>query len=182
MKLVKPIKSLEDINKIKDYLRVKNLRNYLIFVMGINTGIKTCQMLDLKFRDIVDNENNIRDCISINGVEYNITLNTKKAIEEYILSIHVEEYKNSYLFKSKKGDLPIDRSHLYRILNDAAKKCKLDLSIGNETLRKTFGYHYYYQIGDVKHLQLVLNQKSVTKLYDYLDINNDIDFNKSFNL
>ena len=182
MKLVKPIKSLEDVNKIKDYLRLKNLRNYLIFVMGINTGIKTCQMLDLRLKDILDNENNIRDYISINGIEYDITLNTKKAIKEYILCIPVEENKNSYLFKSNKGDLPINRSHLYRILNDAAKKCEVDLSIGNETLRKTFGYHYYHQIGDLKHLQLVLNQKSVTKLYDYLDIDNDIDFNKKFNL
>ena len=182
MKLVEHIKNLEDVNKIKDYLKLKNLRNYLIFVMGINTGIKTCQMLELRFEDILDNENNIRDYISINGIEYYITLNTKKAIKEYILSMPVDENKNSYLFKSNKGDLPIDRSHLYRILNDAAKKCEVDLSIGNETLRKTFGYHYYHQIGDLKHLQLVLNQKSVSKLYDYLDIDNDIDFNKKFNL
>ena len=182
MKLVEPIKNIEDVKRIKDYLKLKNSRNYLIFVMGINTGIKTCQMLGLRFKDILDNENNIRNYISINGIEYDITSNTKKAIEEYILSIPIDENKRSYLFKSNKGDLPIDRSHLYRILNDAAKKCKVDLPIGNETLRKTFGYHYYHQIGDLKHLQLVLNQKSVSKLYDYLDIDNDIDFNKKFNL
>ena len=182
MKLVEPIKNIEDINKIKDYLKSKNLRNYLIFVMGINTGIKTCQMLELRVQDILDNESKIRSHISINGIEYDITSNTKKAIEEYILSTAIEENKGSYLFKSNKGDLPIDRSHLYRILNDAAKKCEIDLAIGNETLRKTFGYHYYYQIGDLKYLQLVLNQKSVSKLYDYLDIDNNIDFNKKFNL
>lgn len=182
MKLVEPIKSLEDINKIKNYLKLKNLRNYLIFVMGINTGIKTCQMLELRFKDILDDENNIRNYININGIEYDITSNTKKAIKEYILSMPSEEYKNSYLFKSNKGNFPIDRSHLYRILNEAAKECKVDLSIGNETLRKTFGYHYYHQIGDLKHLQLVLNQKSVSKLYDYLEINNDINSNKKFNL
>lgn len=182
MKLVGPIKNIEDIKKIKDYLKAKNLRNYLIFVMGINTGIKTCQMLELRFKDILDIENNIRSCININGIKYDITSNTKKAIEEYILSIKMDDQKNSYVFKSNKGDLPIDRSHLYRILNDAAKKCEVNLSIGNETLRKTFGYHYYHQIGDLKHLQLVLNQKSVSKLYDYLDIHNDIDFNKKFNL
>ena len=182
MKLVKPIKNIGDINKIKDYLKSKNLRNYLIFVMGINTGIKTCQMLELRFKDILDNKKSIRNCISINEIKYDITSNTKEAIEEYMLSISIDETQKSYLFKSNKGDMPIDRSHLYRILNDAAQKCKVNLSVGNETLRKTFGYHYYHQIGNLKHLQLILNQKSVSKLYDYLDIDNDIDYNKKFNL
>ncbi|MCG4734451.1 hypothetical protein L0M92_12650, partial [Casaltella massiliensis] len=77
MKLVEPIKNIEDINKIKKYLKSKNLRNYLIFVMGINTGIKTCQILNLKIEDILDYNNNIRDSISINGIEYDITKNTR---------------------------------------------------------------------------------------------------------
>lgn len=182
MKLVEPIKKIDDINKIKDYLKSKNLRNYLIFVMGINTGIKTCQMLNLKINDVVDTQNNIRDFIRINDIEYDITQNTKDAIIGYLLQNNLYENKSKYLFKSNKGDMPIDRSHLYRILNEAAENCKVDISIGNETLRKTFGYHYYRQIGDLKHLQMVLNQKSVNKLYDYLSIDNEINAHKEFNL
>lgn len=182
MKLVAPIKNIEDINKIKEYLRTQNLRNYLIFVMGINTGIKTFQMLDLRFKDILDNENNIRNYIDINGIKYEITSNTKKAIKEYMESVSIDEDKNRYVFKSNKCDLSINRSHLYRILNDAAKKCEVNLSIGNETLRKTFGYHYYHKIGDLKHLQMILNQKSISRLCEYLDIDNQIDSNKKFNL
>lgn len=182
MKLVEPIKNIEDINKIKKYLKSKNLRNYLIFVMGINTGIKTCQILNLKIEDILDYNNNIRDSISINGIEYDITKNTRDAIKEYLLFNDTGDERNNYLFKSNRGEAPIDRSHLYRILNEAAKKCELNLSIGNETLRKTFGYHYYYQVGNLKYLQLVLNQKSMSKLYDYLNIENEMNFNKEFNL
>lgn len=182
MKLVEPIKNIDDIKKIKDYLKSKNLRNFLIFVMGINTGIKTCQMLNLKVHDVVDNQNNVRDFIQINGIEYYITQNTKKAIREYFSHDNLYENKNKYIFKSNKGSMPIDRSHLYRILNEAAESCGVDISIGNETLRKTFGYHYYYQIGDLKYLQSVLNQKSIIKLYDYLNIDNKVDSKKKFNL
>lgn len=182
MKLVEPIKKIDDINKIKDYLKSKNIRNYLIFVMGINTGIKTCQMLNLKIDDVVDEQNNIRDYIKINDVEYNITKNTKEAIIVYLLQTNLNEDKSKYLFKSNKGDMPIDRSHLYRILNEAAEKCNIGIPIGNETLRKTFGYHYYHQIGDLKHLQTVLNQKSINKLYDYLSIENERNSNNEFNL
>lgn len=182
MKLVEPIKKIDDIKKIKDYLKSKNLRNYLIFVMGINTGIKTYQMLNLKIHDVVDNQNNARDFIKINDIEYDITQNTKDAIEEYLLHSNLYGNKSQYLFKSNKGEMPIDRSHLYRILNDAAENCEVGISIGNETLRKTFGYHYYHQIGDLKYLQSVLNQKSISKLYDYLSIENEIDSSKKFNL
>ena len=77
-------------------------------------------------------------------------------------------------YESQKSDLPINRSHLYRILNKAVSECNIDIHIGNETLRKTFGYHYYYKTRDVKYLKEIFNQASQKTLFEYLGIDNDL--------
>lgn len=172
MRYVEPIKNIKDINNIKDYLKQESLRNYLLFIIGINTGMKTCMMLNLKFVDLLDINYNVKSNIIINNTKYQVTYTMIKAIQEY------KELKNiqldDYIFKSNKGEFPIDRSHLYRILNNAAEQCNVDISIGIETLRKTFGYHYFNQTGDIDYLQSIFNKASKNKLYEYLSIDTEL--------
>ncbi|MED2074529.1 site-specific integrase, partial [Bacillus thuringiensis] len=40
MNFVQPIRDPEQIQQIKEYLKEKNARNYILFVMGINTGLR----------------------------------------------------------------------------------------------------------------------------------------------
>lgn len=44
--IVEPIKNLNDIQKIKDYLS-NNKRNYLLFSLGINSGLRISDILAL---------------------------------------------------------------------------------------------------------------------------------------
>lgn len=172
MEKVQPIKNMCDIDKIKLYLKESNKRNYLLFVIGINTGIKSNQILNLKLKDIVDTNYKTKDYINIDNKKYFINKPINQAIKEFL-----EENKiglNSYLFESKKTNLPINRSHLYRILNDSVKACNIDIHIGNETLRKTFGYHYYYKTRDVKYLKDIFNKASKKTLFDYLCIPSEL--------
>ena len=47
-KTVAPIKSLADIGKIKRHLlKTQQYRNYLLFVMGINVGLRISDLLSL---------------------------------------------------------------------------------------------------------------------------------------
>ena len=70
MEKVQPIKNMHDIDKIKLHLKESNKRNYLLFVMGINTGIKSNQILNLKLKDVVDNNYDIRQYIDIENKKY----------------------------------------------------------------------------------------------------------------
>ena len=153
MEKVQPIKNMCDIEKIKLHLKESNKRNYLLFVIGINTGIKS-------------------NYIGIDNKEYFINKPINQAIEEFLEENEIG--LNSYLFESQKSNLPINRSHLYRILNNAVSECNLDIHIGNETLRKTFGYHYYYKTRDVKYLKEIFNKASQKTLFDYLGIASDL--------
>lgn len=52
MNFVQPIRDTEQIQQIKDYLKEKNERNYILFVMGINTGLRISDILKLKVGDL----------------------------------------------------------------------------------------------------------------------------------
>ena len=128
MQKVQPIKKMCDIEKIKLHLKESNKRNYLLFVIGINTGIKSNQILNLKIRDVVDDEYKIKEYIGIDNKEYFINEPISQAVKEFLEENEID--LNSYLFESQKSDLPINRSHLYRILNKAVSECNIDIHIG----------------------------------------------------
>jgi integrase len=180
MEKVEPIRNMCDINKMKSYLRTSNQRNYLLFVIGINTGIKSNKMLSLKLKDVVDSEYTIKEYMEIDGDEYFINETINLAIKEYIDEKDLG--LDSYLFESQKTKVPINRSHLYKILKKTVVECGINIHIGNETLRKTYGYHYYFKTGDVKHLKDIYKQASKKALFDYLGIDSDMLKTKEFQL
>ncbi|PEB90278.1 site-specific integrase, partial [Bacillus toyonensis] len=45
MNFVQPIRDPEQIQQIKEYLKEKSERNYILFVMGINTGLRISDIL-----------------------------------------------------------------------------------------------------------------------------------------
>lgn len=171
MNKVDVIKNKEDIKKIKEFLRLSNFRNYLMFIVGINTGLRITQILSLKFSDVVDEHNNIVDKISFNNISYYINDNVQECFQKYI-EINENILSNrTFIFKSKKGDNPIERSQAYRILNDASKSVGVNIKVGTHTLRKTFGYHFYMQNNDLKYLQKLFNHSSMSITADYIGIN-----------
>ena len=52
MNYVEPIRNTEDIQAMKDYLRNWNERNYILFLFGINSGLRIGDILKLKVKDV----------------------------------------------------------------------------------------------------------------------------------
>lgn len=58
---VEPIKNLKDIQKIEQYLLDKeSKRDYILFVVGTNRGLRAGDLLSLKIKDIMDTEGKIK--------------------------------------------------------------------------------------------------------------------------
>ena len=76
------------------------------------------------------------------------------------------------LFIGKKGKR-LDRSQVYRFLNEACKATGMDIAIGTHTMRKSFGYHHYKQFNDVVLLQKILNHSSQAITLRYIGITYD---------
>ena len=52
MNKVEPIRDTEKIEDMKKILKQKSYRDYLLFVVGINTGFRISDILNLKVKDV----------------------------------------------------------------------------------------------------------------------------------
>jgi integrase len=52
MEYVEPIRNKTDIEVMKRILKKRNLRDYALFVLGINSGLRISDMLGLKIKDV----------------------------------------------------------------------------------------------------------------------------------
>ena len=66
----------------------------------------------------------------------------------------------------------MERGQAWNILHDAGKRFGLE-KIGTHTMRKTFGYHFYKQTGDIVTLQKIFNHASIHITLRYIGIEQD---------
>ena len=52
MEFVQPIRDLKQIETIKKLLKLRSMRDYCLFVLGINSGLRISDLLKLKISDI----------------------------------------------------------------------------------------------------------------------------------
>lgn len=190
MKTVEPIRDIKIIRSMRAYLREQNIRNELLFILGINVGLRISDILKLTFDDVINFK-------TMRAKEYVIitekkTSKTKKFYIGSIVSKLIEGYASSleevlpetYVFCSKKSEnKPISRQHAWYILNYAAEMIGLverDSNkniifgeIGTHTLRKTFGYHAYTSGTTIELLMDIFNHSSKTQTLRYIGITED---------
>lgn len=170
MELVQPIRDKELINKFKNELLKNGYRDYMLFVIGVNTGLRISDILNLKVVDVKDKTHiTIVEKKTKKNKRFLINNMLRQDIDKYIEGMDI----NSYLFASRKGNNAITRVQAYRILNNVADKLGID-DIGTHTLRKTFGYWHYKQHKDVAVLQDIFNHSAPSVTLRYIGINDDI--------
>jgi integrase len=169
MNFVQPIRDPEIIGEIKKHLREESERNYMLFVTGINSGLRISDILPLKVKDAKKSHFSLRETKTGKQKRIQITPALRRELKCYLEGKDDEEY----LFKSREGrNKPIGRSMAYKILRKAAEHFGLE-EIGTHTLRKTFGYHFYNQTKDVAMLQEIFNHSSPQITLRYIGVNQD---------
>lgn len=173
MEYVVPIKDIKKINIIKEVLRKSSQRDLILFVLGINTGIRLHDLLFLKVGDVWDGTN-VKEFLYLQDEKsgevkgYYLNKSVKRELKKYLSTIEADQ--DDYLFKSKKDQLPISRQQAYRIINHAAKEAGITERIGTHTLRKTFGYHAYRKGVAISILMSIFNHHSRSETLKYIGI------------
>lgn len=177
------LKSKDEISSIIQYLNQKiddattenkkklAYRNKLIWLVGMNIGIRASDFLELKwsfFFDI-DTDGNIeyhpyyslqpekqRKQKKFVKLFFNNTL--KKAIEEY-LSVYpiTKDELDDYMFTKTKGG-HITTQQLWNVICDTAEGAGIKQNVGTHTLRKTWAFHCWHDAKD-KNKALIILQK-----------------------
>lgn len=182
---VQPLRTAEEIEEMKLAIKRGNKgtpkrseladRDVLVFLIGINTGLRVNDIIRLKVGDVRGkNEFVIYEGKTQKRREVNISM-LQDEIKRYTEGRQPDEY----LFKSQKGTGHITTTQVYRILDNAADFLGRD-DVGTHTMRKTFGYHHYKQFKDVAILQEIFNHAAPSITKRYIGIRQD-EINESLN-
>lgn len=175
MKAVQPIRDKEIIEDIKEYLKEKNYRDYVLFMTGINTGLRISDILQLKVKDVRGVED-IELVEKKTGKPKEIPINRslRTALKPYLKDKDDEEYLFLSRQKDKKGKRKhINRSTAYRIIKEAAIECGFRKRCGTHTMRKTFGYMHYQNNHNIAALQKIFNHDKEMTTYIYIGVEKD---------
>lgn len=168
MTTVEPIRNIEDIKKIKEILS-KNQRNYLLFMMGINCGLRISDILNLDIKDVKEkNYIQLKEKKTGKYKKIPINENLKTIIKNFTKNKNI----NEPLFLSSFNNR-MDRFRAYSIIKESCKKIGLEENIGTHSMRKTFGYHHYKKFKDIVLLQKILNHSNPATTLRYIGIEQD---------
>ena len=170
MNYVDPIKSREDIKKVENWLKEKSLRNRLIFAIGINTGLRISDILNLNISDVLGKTHiKIREKKTNKYKSFALNNKLKKLIAEYLANTPASD-KPLFIGKKKHR---LHRSQVYKFLNEACKSTGLKENIGCHSMRKTFGYHHFKQYKDIVLLQKIFNHSTPAVSLLYIGISQE---------
>lgn len=171
-------------------------RNKMLFVLGINLGVRASDLCGLKYSFFMNADRTFKDYYSLQPkktkktgkyVKLYFNQTVKKAISEYLNNYPVEDL-DEYLFKSRVGDGHITEKSLGRIIKDTATDVGIERNICSHSLRKTFGYFVYHNAEDKNNaliiLQTIFNHSSpaITSKYIGLTDNEISDVFNTLNL
>ena len=146
-------------------------RNKLLFVVGINVGLRASDLITLKWNffldGIEDGEYKFKDSYTLQPKKtrkqkkfvklfFNDTV--KKVIADYLNEFPTDNL-NEYMFKSREGEGAIAATTLWRIVKSTAKEAGINKNIGSHSLRKTWG-RFCFENAEDKTRALVLLQKA----------------------
>lgn len=167
-------------------------RNKLLFIIGINIGIRASDLRKLKFNDFLDLNGSFKE---FHMFQPEKTRNKKKFVKIYFndkvqkslieyMKMYPVENLDTYIFSSRKGSEPISTVSLWRIIKETALEAGIKQNIGSHSLRKTFGYWRWHKADDkmeaLTYLQSCFNHDSPATTMKYIGIT-DIDIRKLFN-
>lgn len=147
-------------------------RDFLIFSIMLDCGLRLSEVANLKYSDF-DFYNNI---IKVNGkgqkqryVPFSNVL--KKIFNNYISLCDNQCYLNGNLLKNENGE-NITNNTIVLIFKRVSKK--LNISIHPHLLRHTFATHFLLNGGDIENLRLILGHTTFYMTEQYLHFVNTL--------
>ena len=180
MNIVEPIRNAKKILAIKRNLKEEsNPRNYLLFTAGVNLALRISDLLSLKVKDILDKQGNITEFIHLKEqktkrqVKIKLNNTVKEALNYFLSKARITD-PEQYLFKSERGNRPLDRVRAWGLIQKWTKEVGLEGErYGTHTLRKTWGYQARKQGVSIEKINEKLGHKSVVVTKRYIGISQE---------
>ena len=163
MNWVAPIKDEITLTKYEQELRAINEKYYIMFEIGVGTGMQVQNLLQLTVGDVKEKDRLVV-YLGTKRVRrsFHFPPELKQSIEEY-----TRDKKNDAPLFCGHKDNPISREQAYRALKEAGTRVGMS-TIGAQTMRKTFAWRYYKNTGDIYYLTNLFNHASPSVTFRYI--------------
>ena len=188
-----PIKDIEDIQRISEYLLSKGrYRDNMLFIVGINFGLRISDLLQLRFLHILNEDLTFKTTFPILEKK---TKNTRKIRRNRYITIndavidavvtylsHNQCSLDDYMFRSESNNStnenkPISRQMADHIMKGIGRDLGLSNKMATHTLRKTFAFHQMAMSNNDPRklllLQKMFGHSSAAQTLDYIGITNE---------
>jgi len=180
MKKVEPIRDRKKISAIKGNLKRKDPRDFLLFTLGINTGLRISDILKLKVEDVKETSGEIKEYLDLNEKKTKkqrliyINDEVKNALEYFFNKTRLYDL-DRYLFTSHKNkeNKPLSRIRAWQLVQEWVGMVGIKGRVGTHTLRKTAGYHMRMAGVPIELIREVLGQKDMQVTRRYIGITDD---------
>lgn len=187
-----PIKNVDDIYAISEwFLSRGRYRDNMLFIVGINFGLRVSDLLTLRFSHLIDDQFRFKSTFPILETK---TRNTRKVQRNRYITIndavvdavtlYLEHtpgvHLSDYMFKGesnrcgKNNDKHLTRKSADRILKEVSEALDLNIHMATHTLRKTFAYHQMVMSGNDPRklllLQKIFGHSTSAQTLDYIGI------------
>ena len=139
---VEPIRKKKDIKSITKLLKSKP-RDYLLFILGINNGLRANDLVRIKYRQVEGLKTGaVIKVVESKTKKINVLVINKSVFKalQYFVDV-IGPGPGDYLFESRKGKSHISSQSVGRLVRSWTSAINLKGQYGAHTLRKTFGYH-----------------------------------------
>lgn len=188
-----PIKSIDEINRISEYLTSSGrYRDNMLFIVGINFGLRVSDLLKLTFSHLIDDQFCFRTTFPILETK---TRNTRKVTRNRYITIndavmeavtlylqHNDCKLNDFMFRSESNNgrngtsknVHLSRAAVDLMIKGVCSDLGINAKVATHTLRKTFGYHQMVMSGNDPRklllLQKIFGHSSAAQTLDYIGI------------
>ena len=138
---IDPIRKIKDIKAISK-ITSDNPRDHLLFIMGINNGLRAGDLVKLKVKDVQHLK--VADILTIKegktGKDNILVINKTvyRALRNYFDGVQPDD--DAFVFASRKGDGHIQSQAVSKLVKKWTSAINLKGNFGAHTLRKTWGY------------------------------------------
>lgn len=181
MSRVEPIMDKEKLNAMVEYLYNKSTRDYVLFELGINLGIRVTDFTKQKvgfYRQAC--KQGFVELMPEKTARFGkkIRVPISDDIKNLILKYIDGRDDTEWMFESRNKDengnpLPLSRYMIFLILNEAAQAVGIEENIGCHSMRKTFGYWHYYYNHDIRMLMDIFNHSSEDVTLRYIGVSDE---------
>ena len=156
---------LNQIDKAKTEVKqYQAYRNYMLVLIGLNTAFRAEDLLQLRVCDL-NGYISIKENKTGKMQNFKMNKDFKAEIDKYVERWNLGRYDYMFLGQKKIVDgkkyiYPINRQQGHRIVSQAGKAIGINFVFGLHSLRKTFGYQFVNNGGNVLTLMKMYNHDS----------------------